>query len=147
MTARAFAVAGAVALGVAGCGPPSTTLVSLRAHATLVCTQAQKRGARIAPPAVPAQTAAFLRHGIAVLGEELAGLRGLRAPSEQAGAYAAALQSLTRELTILRATVHDLDRGSDPLTTIKILQHRIAPVEADYDAAWRTLGVPACLNR
>jgi hypothetical protein len=147
MTARVFATAGAVALAIAACGAPSVTLVSLRAHATRVCTQAHDRGARIAPPAVPARTAAFLRHGIAVLEPELTGLRTLRVPSEQAGAYAAALQSLTRELTILRTTVHDLDRGSDPVTTIKTLQHRLAPVEADYDAVWRTLDVPACLNR
>jgi hypothetical protein len=34
-------------------------------------------------------------------------------------AGAAALESLAHELTILTATVHDLDRGDDPLTTIK----------------------------
>jgi hypothetical protein len=47
----------------------------------------------------------------------------------------------------LTSTAHDLDRGADPLTTIKTLQHRLAPVEADDVAAWRTLGVPACVNR
>jgi hypothetical protein len=139
-------LASVVALAVVGCGeaPP---IVRLRAQATRVCTRATRQGAQIAPPALPAQTAPFLRRGIAALGGELAGLRALRAPSKQAGAYSAALGSLDHELTILTATAHDLDRGADPLTTVKTLQHRLAPVEADNDGAWRTLGVPACVNR
>ena len=99
------------------------------------------------PPATPTGTAALLRRGVAVLRPDLAGLRRLRAPSERAGAYSAALGSLARELTILTDTVHDLDRGADPLPMIKTLQDRLAPVEADGDAAWRTLDVPACVNR
>jgi hypothetical protein len=31
--------------------------------------------------------------------------------------------------------------------TIKTLQHRLAPLEADGGAAWRTLDVPECINR
>jgi hypothetical protein len=89
----------------------------------------------------------FLRRGIAVLRRELASLRTLRAPSEHAGAYSAALGSLAHELAILTTTARDLDRGAGPLTTVKTLQHRLAPVEAWGDAAWRTLGVPACVNR
>jgi hypothetical protein len=97
-------------------------------------------------PAIPADTTSFLRRGIAALAPELAKLRRLRAPSEQAGAYSTALGSIARELTILTDTVHDLDRGADPLPTIKTLQRRLAPVEADADAAWRTLDVPACVG-
>ena len=145
LAAAAVALAVAVALAAAGCGAPSATLVSLRAQAAHVCTGAQARSAEIKPPAVPAQTAAFLRRGIAVLRTELAALRTLRAPREQTGAYSTALGSLARELTILTGTTHDLDRGADPLTAIKTLQHRLAPVEAKGDAAWRTLGIPACV--
>ncbi len=146
MKARAFA-AGLVALAVVGCGAPSATLVSLRAQAARVCQRAQARGAEIKPPSVPAQTAGFLRRGVAVLRPELAGLRALRVPHEQSGTYSVALGSLARELTILTGTAHDLDRGADPLTTIKVLQRRLAPVEAAADAAWRTLDVPACVSR
>ena len=144
---RRSILAGVVALAVAGCGSASPTMARLRAKATRVCTRASARGTRIAPPPVPAQSGAFLHRGIAVLRPELASLRTLHAPSEQAGAYSAALGSLARELAILTATARDLDRGADPLTTIKTLQHRLAPVEANGDAAWRTLGVPACVNR
>jgi hypothetical protein len=155
MKARAFAAdavlralaVGAVALAVVGCGAPSATLVSLRTQAARACERAQARGAAVKPPAVPAQTAAFLRRGIAAFGPELTGLRALRVPREQSSTYSAALGSLARELTILSGTANDLKRGADPLTAIKGLQQKLAPVEAAADAAWRTLGVPACVNR
>ena len=140
-----LAAASLAALAIAGCGGSSPTLAHLQAQASRVCTVAAD--ADIGGPAAPAQTSAFLRRGIAALRPELVDLRRLHPPSEEGGAYAAALQSLSRELTILSGTVHDLDRGADPLSTIKTLQHRLAPVEADDDAAWRTLGVPACVNR
>jgi hypothetical protein len=147
MTARAV-VAGVVALALlAGCGSSSPSLTRLRAQATRVCTRAVDQEARLEPPALPAATEAFLRKGAAALRPELTSLRALRAPSEQSGAYSAALGSLTRELTILTATADELHRGADPLSAIKTLQHRLAPVEADDDAAWETLRVPACVNR
>jgi hypothetical protein len=144
---RGATLAGVVALAVSGCGSSSPTMPRFRAQATRVCTRALVQGARIAPPPVPAASAAFLRRGIAVLRPELARLRTVRVPSKQAGAYSAALASLGDELAILTATARDLDRGADPLTTVKTLQHRLAPVEANNDAAWRTLGVPACVSR
>jgi hypothetical protein len=119
----------------------------LRAQAGRVCTKALDADALIRSPAVPAGTAAFLRRGIAVLGPELAALRRLRPPSERADEYRAAVDALDRELTILAATVHDLDRGADPLRAIKALQRKLAPAEVTEDAAWRTLDVPACVNR
>lgn len=144
---RRAVLASVALLAMAGCGAASPSLGSLRTQAARVCTRTLRQEVRIAPPAVPARTAAFLRRGIAVLRGKIASLRSLRVPRAQAGAYSVALSSLAHELAILISTAHDLDRGADPLTTIKTLQHRIAPVEADADAAWRTLGVPACANR
>lgn len=140
-------VAGAAALTVSGCGASSETAGPLRVQATQVCTRTVDEAARIKPPVVPAATAPFLRRGIAVLRPEIAQLRTLRPPNEQAGAYSEAVDALGREAAILIATVRNLDKGADPLTAIKTLQHRLAPVEADGDAAWRTLGVPACVSR
>lgn len=139
--------AGAVALALSACGSSSPSLTRLRAQATRVCQRTLIRTSRIEPPAVPAQTVSFLRRGTAVLGEELAALRRLRAPGDQAGTYATALDAMGRELTILTATVHALDRGADPLSAINTLQRSLTPVEARDIAAWRTLGVPACVNR
>jgi hypothetical protein len=144
---RRVLLAGVAALAMAGCGTASAPIVRLRDQATRVCTRANAQGARISPPPVPARTAAFLRRGIAVLRRELVDLRSLRVPRAQAGVYSVAVGALAHELAILTSTAHDLDRGADPLTAIKTLQHRLAPVEADNDAAWRTLGVRACVNR
>jgi hypothetical protein len=146
MTPRVIA-ASLVTLAIAGCGASSASMSRLRAEAARVCAQALARGTRIQSPAVPAGTAAFLRRGVAALGPELATLRTLRVPPGRAGAYSAALESLSRELAVLTSTVHNLDRGADPLPTIKTLQHRLAPLEANGSAAWRTLGVPECINR
>jgi hypothetical protein len=146
MRARALA-AGAVALAVAGCGTSSSNWSNVRAEVARECTRAQARGAEIKPPAVPSQTAAFLRRGIAVLGPELSALRAVRVPSEQSGPYSTAVGSIARELAILTDTARGLDRGADPLSTIKVLEDRLAPVEVAGDAAWRTLGVPACVAR
>jgi hypothetical protein len=144
---RRVLLAGVAALAVTGCGATSPSIARLRAQATRACTRADVQSARIAPPPVPARTAPFLRRGIAVLRAELAALHALRVPGAQAGPYSVAVGALAHELAILTSTAHDLDRGADPLTTIKTLQHRLAPVEADDDAAWRTLGVPACVSR
>lgn len=144
---RGVLLASVAALAMTGCGATSPNMARLRAQATRVCVHANAQNARIAPPQVPARTAPFLRRGIAVLRAEFTDLRSLRVPRAQAGAYSVALGTLTHELAILASTSHDLDRGADPLTTIKTLQHRLAPVEADNDAAWRTLDVPACVNR
>ncbi len=144
---RRAIVAGALALALAGCGSPSPTMARLAAQASRICTRAVDQGARIAPPAMPAQTGAFLRRGITTLTGELADLRALRVPHAQAGTYSTAVDSLTQELLILTGRVHDLDRGADPVPTVKALQRQLAPVEARGDAAWRTLGVPACVTR
>ena len=81
-----------------------------------------------------------------MLRPEVAELRRLQPPSEQAGAYSTALDATAREVNLLVATVHGLDRGADPLSAIKTLQRRLTPVEAHNDAAWQTLGVTACLT-
>ena len=137
----------AVAFIVAGCGGSSDSPGQLRAQAANVCARALDDGVRIKPPAVPAGTATFLRRGTNVLESEIDQLRTLRPPNEQAGAYSAAVEALRREAAILSTTVRDLDRGADPLSTIKTLQHRLAPVEANANAAWRTLDVPLCVSR
>lgn len=144
---RPVLVAGAVALALSGCGSSSPSASRLRAQATRVCQRALTESSRIQPPATPAQTAPFLRRGAGVLAGELAALRRLRVPSEQTGPYAAALEAMGQELNTLTATVHALDRGADPLSAIKTLQRKLTPIEARDTAAWRTVGVPACVNR
>ena len=144
---RTALAAGAVALAVAACGSSPPSIGRLRTQATRVCQRALTQTSSLQPPATPAQTASFLRHGIAALGPELAQLRRLPTPSDQAGPYAAALDAMGRELTLLTATVHALDRGADPLSAIKALQHKLTPVEARDVTAWRTLDIPACVNR
>jgi hypothetical protein len=143
---RRAAAASALALAVANCGATPPSMARLQNQATRVCDQARARGAAIRAPAVPAQTGAFLKKGLALIRPELAALRRLQPPRGDAGAYSAAVGAMTREVNLLSSTAKALDRGADPLSAIKTLQRRLTPVEADDDAAWQTLGVPACVT-
>jgi hypothetical protein len=145
--ALAVATVTGLALALAGCGAASPSLTRLRKEATRICTRALSQGARIQPPPAVTATATFLRRGTDVLRQELAALGALRPPAELAPAYAAALDVERRELGVLSATVGELDRGADPVSTIKTLQRRLAPLETKGAAAWQTLDVPACVNQ
>jgi len=144
---RIAVAAAALALAVAGCGSSSPSMSRLRRQATRICQQALDQSDRIMPPALPSDTAAFLRQGTDVLGAELVDLRALRAPADDADSYSAALSAASRQLSLLRGTIHDLDGGDDPVSEIKTLQRRLAPRESTEDAAWRTLDIPACISR
>ena len=141
------AIALAVALAVAGCGSSTPSMSRFRLEATRICQPALARPEQIRAPALPSGTAAFLRRGTAALEPELAELRALRPPANASGSFSAALNAAARELSILDGTIHELDRGADPLGVIKTLQRRLAPTESAEDAAWRTLGIPACAVR
>ena len=47
----------------------------------------------------------------------------------------------------LRSAVKGLKTGGDPVVEIKSLQHRLAPLEARADDAWRSVDVDACVTR
>ena len=142
------AIATAVlAVSVAGCGSSSPSASHLRDQATRICQRAAAQSDRIAPPALPSGTAAFLRRGARVLGPELAELRTLKAPADEASSYSAALAAMSRQLNTLDGTITHLDHGADPVSVIKTLQRRLAPAESAENAAWRTLDIPACASR
>ena len=89
----------------------------------------------------------FLQRGVAVFTPELRQLRGLRAPSELASTYSTAMNALARKLTAVNAAITGINKGADPLDTLRTLERRLSPIESREDAAWHALGVPACLNR
>jgi len=143
----AVAAAAATAVAVAGCGSSSPSVTQFRLEATRVCQRALTRSDQIRAPALPSGTAAFLRRGAAALAPELAELRALTPRANESGSFSAALQAAARQLSLLEATIHELDRGADPLSVIKTLQRRLAPTESAGNAAWRTLGIPVCAIR
>jgi hypothetical protein len=132
------------ALAVAGCGSSSLSAGDLRDRATGICDLARKRTDRIPTPAAPAGGAAFLRRGIAALAPELAGLGELRPPGDLAGDWTRAVTDAAGELRALREAENSLQRGTDPVTTMRGLQRHLAPLEAQGDSAWLLLRIPAC---
>jgi hypothetical protein len=147
MNRRLAAAGAAVSLAITGCGSSSLSAGRLRADATGICRRAALQDDRIQAPPAPTGTAAFLRQGVAALTPELAQLRRLRPSAAQHGAYATMLGALGSELSLLTTTANGLERGADPLSAIKTLQERLAPVESDEAAASRQLQIPACVSR
>lgn len=137
------------ALALAGCGSSSAPLSApqLRSSAANVCSQADQRSDQIAIPSSASGGLPFLQHGIAVLQPELTSLRSLKAPAQLSHVYGASLNTFSRELNDLERTAHGLASGTDPVTAMKALEARLAPLETREDRAWRQLAIPACLDR
>ena len=135
------------ALALAACGSASPPTQQLRLSVTQACAAANAQAQRIATPTGPAGGVTFLQRGVAVFTPELRQLRGLRAPSELASTYSTAMNAFARKLSALNAAITGINKGADPLDTLRTLQRRLSPIESREDAAWHALGVPACLNR
>jgi hypothetical protein len=142
-----LALAATVVLGLAGCGSSPLTTSALRTRATRVCGLASARADRIATPTLPGQGVTFLRRGIAVLQPELNALLKLRPGGQAAGVYATALRAFRRELAIVKVAAESLRHDADPVLAVKTLQRQLAPIEADANAAWDRLEIPACVAR
>jgi hypothetical protein len=133
-------------LALAGCGSNALSGGELQTRATAICAAATRQADAIAAPASPAGGPAFLQAGIAVFTTELSELRTLTPPTGVASVYATALSAFSGKLDALRGTAHQLRSRSDPVTGIKALEQRLAPLERQEDEAWRALGIAACVN-
>ena len=144
--ARAM-VAAAVVLGAAGCGSSALSAADLRQQAGSICSRADRQIGKIPSPASEASGTSFLKQGVAALGPELADLKTLKPPADEAEVYRSALKALSGELDALKSAVSKLDQGADPVRTFRQLQDALAPLETDADNAWRALVIPTCLSR
>ena len=148
MRLPAPATLAATAALLAGCGStPPPSLIQLRAQGTRICASAGHRLGRITPPRSEAGGEAFLNRGLGVLRPELTRLRQLRAPSEGADVYRAALAAVAGEVQALQGTLRALGRQQDPVIAFKTLQQHLGPLEKQADGAWQALQMPACLQR
>jgi hypothetical protein len=140
----ALVVAG---LAAAGCGSSSQSARQFRQSATAVCRATATRAARIKTPTTPAGTTNFLNRGVLVFTPELRRLGQLHPPKALQADYTTALQALSAEVAQLRSAAAALRHGADPIDTTQALQHRLTPIEARGDAAWRALEIPTCASR
>jgi hypothetical protein len=145
--ARVAALSAPAVLLIAGCGSTELSDRQLRAQATRVCATATRRTDRIRTPSSPAQGAAFLKKGIAVLEPEYNQLKAIHPPSDLAKVYEISVTAFSRKLAALKTAADRLDHGRDPAVAMRTLQHRLVPLESSEDGAWSALQVPACVNR
>lgn len=130
-------------LAVTGCGGNSLSSAQLRNRATHICTVTARRTNRIGMPTSPNRGTEFLSRGIAAIGQEVDQLRALHGDDT----FGHAVDGTAAELAELRFTLKGLRADNDPVVTIKTLEQRLAPLQARTNAAWRSLGIPACVNR
>lgn len=136
-----------VALPLGACGSSSLSDTQLRTTAGQICTAADRRTERIPTPARPADATAYLSRGLATLAPEVTRLQSLHPSTDLAADYRTAVDAAAGELAALRSAVKGLKAGGDPAVEIKTLQHRLAPLEARADDAWRSVEVDACVSR
>jgi hypothetical protein len=132
---------------VMGCGSSALSAADLRKQAGLICSRADRQISRIPTPANQAAGNAFLKAGIAALDPELADLKALKPPSDEAVVYQAGLKALSGELDGLHSATTKLDQGADPVRTFRELETTLAPLETEADNAWRALDISSCLSR
>jgi hypothetical protein len=135
------------ALSAAGCGTSTLSAGQLRNYATKTCNLARRRTDQIPTPSTPSGGISFLSRGIAALAPQQATLEALRPPADLAGEYRTALEASRMQLAALRVTLTELKAGNDPVDAIKSLQSKLSPLEAKGDAAWQSVGIPACADR
>ncbi len=142
-----LALAMTLSIGLAGCGADSLSAQQLRARAVQICSAAGLQTEAIVTPVAPAAGERYLSQGADALAPELRALHRLRPSHDMARGFRTATIADDRELRALRSTVRGLKAGNDPVVAIKTLQQELAPLEARADAAWASLGVPACTSR
>ena len=130
-----------------GCGSSPLSAAELRQQASAICSRADRQVGKIPTPASATAGSSFLKQGLAALEPELADLKALKPPAEEAVVYQSAINSLTNEVDALKSAVGKLDQGADPVRTFRQLQDTLSPLETDTDNAWRALNVPPCLSR
>jgi hypothetical protein len=130
------------AAALAGCGSSALSPAQIRSRATNICTATARRTGRIATPTSPNDAATFLNRGITAIDREVVVLRAMHA----GGTARTAVDGTAAELATLRFTLKGLQAENDPVVAIKTLQARLEPIEQRTNAAWRSLGIPACVT-
>jgi hypothetical protein len=130
-----------------GCGSSPLSAAELRVQANSICGRANRLIGRIPTPANESAGNAFLKQGISALDPQLADLKALKPPADEAVVYQAAIKATSGELDALHSAISKLDQGADPVRTFRGLQDTLGPLETDADNAWRALGVSSCLSR
>jgi hypothetical protein len=143
----ALAIAAALLLNLTACGDERLTTAELQARATAICAQAAAATDRIAVPNTPAQGERFLREGLAQLRPAVAQLGGLQAPERLRARDARALRLARREVALIAAHARAIAHGDDVIDTYRRLDAALEPLVREENAAWRGLGVPACVRR
>jgi hypothetical protein len=129
-------------LTLTGCGG-GLSAGQVRTRAARICDLAADRSAAIRRPEAPSGGQRFFAQGIRVLAPEIRALRGLG----DHGSIHVAVSAMAAELTALRSSLKGLRAGNDPVVAVKTLQQQLVGPEGRANAAWRTLGVPACVSR
>lgn len=135
------------AVALAGCGDDALGSAQLHARATAICARTAAATDRVAVPNTPAQGGRFLREGLAQLRSATTQLAELRASSQLRERYGRAVQLARQEVALIARHQRAIARGDDVILTYRRLERALAPLVRQENAAWRGLGIPACVRR
>lgn len=132
---------------VRGCGDDSLSADELRSQAGAICARANAVTDRIAVPNAQSGGERFLREGLAQLRPASVRLAALKPPEELRDRYERAVGQLRAEVALIAGTARAIAGGADVIDAFAGLQARLAPVVDAGNALWRTLDIPACVQR
>lgn len=132
---------------VRGCGEDSLSAEELRSQAGAICARANAVTDRIAVPNAPSGGEQFLREGLVQLRRASVRLAALKPPEELRDRYERAVGQLRTEVTLIGDSARAIAGGADVIDTFVALEARLRPVVDTGNALWRTLDVPACVQR
>jgi hypothetical protein len=136
-----------LAVALNGCGDDSLTAAQLHDRASAICVRTAAATDRVALPNGPAQGGRFLRQGLAHLRPAAGQLRALKAPSHLRERYERAVRLADREVALIARHERAIAGGDDAIATFRRLDRALEPLVREENAAWRGLGVPACVRR
>ena len=144
--ARLTALVAAAALIGSSAAVAATTPTQYRQRATAICKTSSIKLKAIRPPASKAEFGRVLEQALPIFTTQYRALLELSVPPSLRVQHLKALAAEKVQLAGIRAAVEKLNAGADPTATFNAMDKALTPFSNAEDAAWRKLGVPACVS-
>jgi hypothetical protein len=134
---------------VRGCGGGDDALSAeeLRARASVICVRVTEATDRVAVPNAPAGGARFLAEGAELMRPAVRQLGELEPPEELRERYDAAVAMAAREVEMIARAERQIRADGAVISEFRALQRTLGPLVERENAAWRALGIRACVRR
>ena len=140
------AVAGALALAVAGTAAAATTPAQYRQQATALCKRTSARLDAVKSPTSARDAIRYLKQALPVFRTQYNALVKLVPPAALRFLHTKALVAEKGQLIGIQGLITALEHSKNLQATYQAFQKRLDPLSRAEDAAWKKLRVPACAS-